>query len=268
MKNWIFAVTLFLLSASSVFAHGVRDNYQNTRNLKVDVTIIDEYGYRLPLYDIEGKYRLKKSYLQALRGQQYAIEIRNKTNKRIGLVIAVDGRNIITGRPSYLKSHEKMYVLNPYEVSTYNGWRSSGNTVNRFYFTNENNSYAGAFNDHSAMGVIAVAAFHEKRPQYHNQHNAGQKPSKQRNARPKARQQPGTGWGDSEYSPATQVHFVPKKKSFAKHLIKYEWHKRLCEMGVIHCHRHSHSSSQGNRLWDEGDYAQPPKRYSRSKTWN
>jgi hypothetical protein len=38
------------------------------------------------------------------KGENYSIVIRNNTPERIGVVIAVDGRNIITGEKSFLKN--------------------------------------------------------------------------------------------------------------------------------------------------------------------
>ena len=258
MKVWmILFCSLLLASAQSVLA----DSYHHNSELhKIEVTIIDEYGYRLPLYETDGGYRLKKSYMQALDGQEYSIEVRNRTAQRVGFVIAVDGRNIITGQPSYLNHDEKMYILNPWQVSTFRGWRSSKNSINRFYFTDEDDSYSAAFHDRSAMGVIAVAAFYERTPP-RSSHQIGNKAKRAPRGGQAARSQAGTGWGDGEYSPTTKVKFVAQSRPFAKHLIKYEWHRRLCELGVIRCYQH-HDTISRNRLWDDGQYAPPPPRRS------
>jgi hypothetical protein len=261
MKHWTFIViSLLVLAIEPAQAKGDYHYPQQQNNQQIEVTIIDQSGYRLPLYDADGSYQLKKSYLQALRNQEYSIEVRNKTARRVGFVIAVDGRNIITGKQSYLTSSEKMYILGGHQVSTFRGWRSSSQTINRFYFTNENDSYSAAFNDYSAMGVIAVAAFFEKRP-IRPPHTIGNRnKSNKHNNSTASRRSPGTGWGDKEHSPTTQVRFKAQSRPFAKHLIKYEWHKRLCKMGIIHCNQHNDNQQYGNRLWDNNGYAQPPKR--------
>ncbi len=41
----------------------------------------------------------------------------NKIPDRVGVVIDVDGRNIITGKRSNLKSTEAMYIVNAYETA-------------------------------------------------------------------------------------------------------------------------------------------------------
>lgn len=257
MKNWIFVLVSVVALSTGFFAKAEHYHQDNFHQSKVAVTIVDEYGYRLPLYNVLDSSAVKKSYIQALPGQRYSIEVRNNTHERVGFVIAVDGRNIITGKPSYLKSKEKMYILDPYQVSTFRGWRSSANTVNRFYFTDSGASYAGAFSDYSAMGVIAVAAFYEK---YRHQppHVIGNKNAKQRQQHnPQARQEAGTGWGESEHSPTSKTTFNPQRHPFTKQLIKYAWHQTLCEKEIIPCYRHRGSDSRTNRLWDD-EYAPPP----------
>jgi hypothetical protein len=79
----------------------------------------------------------------------------------VGLVIAVDGRNIISGKQSWLRNDERMYILGPYGRGEFKGWRTSLDSINRFYFTEVADSYAAAFRDESAMGVIAVAVYPE-----------------------------------------------------------------------------------------------------------
>ena len=105
-----------------------------------------------------------KAYLEAAKGLNYSGQIRNRSNERIGVVFAVDVRNVISGDRSNLSPNERMYVLGPYQQESYEGWRTGKNRVNRFYFTDEGDSYAGAWDDYSAMGVIAVAAFRENAP--------------------------------------------------------------------------------------------------------
>jgi len=45
-------------------------------------------------------------------GGPLRIEVKNRLNRRVGLVIAVDGRNIISGTKSWLRNNERMYILN------------------------------------------------------------------------------------------------------------------------------------------------------------
>ena len=135
----------------------------------VQVAIVQDSGSPLPgipyRMSLTGGTAVIKSYLEARKGEQYGIVVRNRTPQRIGVVIAVDGRNIISGQKSDLTSREEMYVLAPYESAQLDGWRTAQDTVHRFYFTEPSDSYSmQTFHDSSAMGVIAVAAFREKQP--------------------------------------------------------------------------------------------------------
>ena len=233
----------------------------------VDIEIIDERGRVFPQYPLfhEGRHhnrhKAKKAYLQAHKGENYSIRVRNRTQRRIGLVIAVDGRNIISGDKSFLKSNERMYILNPYQQATYDGWRTDKNWVNEFYFTDAADSYADAWGDHSAMGVIAVAVYAEKatyrpwqRDERINENRSQRAPSAQSRA-------PGTGFGDEEWSPTRRVNFDPKKRPLTRYFIKYEWRSTLCRKGIIDCHK---PRQPRNRFWDDDDagrYAPYPPSY-------
>ena len=105
-----------------------------------------------------------RSYLQAEKGARYQVRVRNTTGERLGLVIAVDGRNIINGAKSELARAEPMYVLDAWDTQNYAGWRANLDAINEFYFTDWSDSYAEAFGDRSARGVIAVAVYGEVAP--------------------------------------------------------------------------------------------------------
>ncbi|MER2600751.1 MAG: hypothetical protein ABTR27_00165, partial [Candidatus Competibacter phosphatis] len=172
---------------------------------------------------------------------------------------------------------ERMYVLGPHQQETYEGWRTGKNRVNRFYFTDAGDSYSGAWGDYSAMGVIAVAAFRERapdRPQPWAQEGPGY--SDQRGLReksapigaaPGARAEPGTGYGESEWSPSRRVEFEPLPQPFAQYFLKYTWRDTLCRKGVIDCD--GGRRPPRNRFWkeDDDDYAPPPPRDDRGEEW-
>ncbi len=231
---------------------------------KVNVEIIDEHGVALPVYETDLKQdgRTHRRYLEATRGKNYAIRIRNNSNSRVGLVIAVDGRNIISGEKSQLGNTERMYILGPWQSASYEGWRASREQVNKFYFTEAEDSYAGAWKDYSAMGVIALAVFEEKNwrrplPQTYSSNDQAANESVGENARmdegtlagkirKKESAQPGTGYGEKKYSRARLVHFSPKAQPAEEHFLKYEWRSTLCQVGVLQC-----LEPAPNRFWPE-----------------
>ncbi len=223
---------------------------------------------------------MRKVYAEAVKGEQYRIEVRNNLNRRVGLVIAVDGRNIVSGGKSRLGNNERMYVLDPYGTGAFSGWRTGQDRINRFYFTDVPDSYAAAFGDESAMGVIAVAVYPERRhdpppiaqPQFKRDSTgrgagaAGRAPaaaapaaesgSKTLSKSESSIENAGTGFGREEYSPSYNVEFEPERRAAEKIYVKYEWCSTLCRLGVVPCH--GQPPRHPNRLWDDEGYAPPP----------
>lgn len=66
---------------------------------KVEVEVVNDGGQPYPQYPLDGRRgsSVFKAYVEAVRDQKYSVRIRNRGNQRIGVVIAVDGRNIISG---------------------------------------------------------------------------------------------------------------------------------------------------------------------------
>lgn len=272
MKNqwWAGLMAVLLLGPTAVWA-------QHYGSGDVEVEVISDRGRTLPQYPVrEGRGGVYKAYLEARRGQNYSVQIRNRTNQRVGVVIAVDGRNIISGDRSNLRPDERMYVLGPHQQESYDGWRTGKNRVNRFYFTDAGDSYAGAWGDYSAMGVIAVAAFREAErvqpqpwsqqgPGYSDQRALRRAPPSAEGAAPRAAPaEPGTGYGESEWSPSRRVEFEPERRPFAQVFLKYAWRETLCREGVADCE--GGRPPRGNRFWNEGDrYAPPPPRDERDE---
>jgi len=126
----------------------------------VDVQVLVD-GRTAPLYlSPDGSDR---NYFQAFRGRKYALSLTNNTGRRIGVLIAVDGLNVVNGERSRLASSEPMYVLDPWEHATIRGWRSSLQEVRQFVFVDEERSYATRTGQASGdLGWIRVQAFNEQ----------------------------------------------------------------------------------------------------------
>lgn len=234
----------------------------------VQVEIRGSDGRGLPLYPALAISNQKKVYAEAVKGGEYAIWIRNLLPRRVGVVVAVDGRNIISGKKSWLKNQERMYILGPHESCEYRGWRTGNDRVNRFYFTDAGDSYAAAFGDSSAMGVVAVAVYPEvQRPEplppaadlsRERAGSAAQAPKAEKAAPTgRAMESAGTGFGREEHSPSRVVAFAPEAKAVETVLIKYEWRSTLCRLGII---PGENPPPSPNRLWDEGFVPPPPRR--------
>jgi len=182
-------------------------------------------------------------------------------------VIAVDGRNIISGKKSHLRPDERMYILPPHGSGTYEGWRTDRDTVNRFYFHRPGDSYAAAFGDTSAMGVVAVAVYREKEIRWPR--SPGEPGAEQcscapggapeaESAGPRAaapqRKSDDAGPASGGASLARGPRGVRAETRVAeRHFLKYEWRETLCRKAVIDCRWSK------NRFWDDDGYAPYPR---------
>jgi hypothetical protein len=240
-----------------------------SRNGAVDVRIVSDQGGEFAKYRAYPRCRedSRYFYVEASKGERYSIQVTNKSNRRVGIVIAVDGRNIIDGNKSNLKRSERMYIIGPYETNTYEGWRTAMDRTNRFYFTEQPDSYAEkVFADASAMGTIAVVVFREKIPDivYFHDRPSVMKEAPAASAAPRAfgeslpadraerkkSEQAGTGFGETTYSPTRYVKFEPESAAVDRIVMKYEWRSALCKKGIIHC-------GPQNRIWPEGQEFAP-----------
>ncbi len=239
----------------------------------VHIEIVSDNGDRFPAIPFKdntiGGTHIIKKYLEAKRGENYSIVIRNNTPERIGVVIAVDGRNIITGQKSFLRNNETMYIVDPYGYTELEGWRTDDNTVHRFYFTDIHDSYSvKTFGDSSAMGVIAAAVYRDRERLVIYERQLQKEKAPMQGAVPESSVKSeskrfesntaGTGFGNEKYSPVIKVQFEPEHIPFEKVFVKYEWRETLCNKGLMKCWE-----EESNRLWDEDEYAPYPPGYIR-----
>ena len=70
-------------------------------------------------YAHEGRW-----YVEALKGREYAIRLRNPYPVRVAVALSVDGLNTIDARETRAKGARK-WVLGPYETVTISGWQTS-----------------------------------------------------------------------------------------------------------------------------------------------
>ena len=260
---------LTILFISSIFVFPAQSRNYSADNILVQI-ISDRRG-RLQDYPVEYSNKNQRSYIAVQKKERYRIRISNNNNTRVGLVVAVDGRNIISGGRSNLSANEAKYVLKAWETAEYSGWRTSKNKEHRFYFTRVEDSYADAWGDRSAMGVIAVAAFPEKWNDSHRKYTSRSRRPQRDNFMQNQRQESaGTGFGEENWSPSSRVDFVAGQKPFMLKFIKYEWRKTLCRRGIIACQKHRPQQKPENRFWPDDDclwtYAPFPQIYTRTRS--
>lgn len=230
--------------------------------LPVDISVQTDNGGSLQQLPVRGNSAHYRAYVPAMPNERYKLRVTNNSRQRVGVVIAVDGRNIISGQQSWLRNNERMYILEPYSSAEYEGWRTGANQVNRFYFTEAGNSYAAAWGDTSALGVIAMAVYAERpRPEIYDR-MTGKAEGAAADSAGMARQAvPGTGFGETTYSPSYTVSFEPLPEPIEKAFLKYEWSETLCAKRILPDCRSGSEGTGGNRFWpDNSGYAPPPPR--------
>ena len=233
-------------------------------------------------------------YLEAREGSAYAVTVANRTSERLGVVIAVDGLNVISGErqrwPSWWGGSDpgRMYVLQPWGAATVQGWRTSLNEIRRFTFVDEEISYAArSGKTTSKMGWIEIAVFRERERDAllglsrKNRASAEEKSGARDEATASgragdaevgrapsgeddgpARSYPGTGWGPEADDPAVVVEFEPERRPSQRITLRYEYAQTLVTLGVLPRPRHG-----GDRLAERerGELAQ--RGFASSPLW-
>ena len=164
----LLAVTAVLAAAGNAFAaqdwwriRTPRGHWTADGSL-TDVQVLVD-GETAPLYYRPGTW--DRHYFQAFQHRNYSIVVRSTTSERVGVLLAVDGLNVVNGRLSRLAHDEPMYVLDPYETATIRGWRTSLDDVRRFVFVDEERSYAERTDQANGdLGWIRALSFRENRP--------------------------------------------------------------------------------------------------------
>ena len=241
-------------------------------------------GRPAPLYPApDGSGRC---YVEARRGGRYSVALANRTGERLGVVLTVDGLNAISGERD--TGRGRMYVLDPGQRTTVQGWRTSLREVRQFTFVDEQASYAartGKANE--KMGWIEIAVHRERRPYVRSAPRRELPPPAEpaeddeargragREAAPlsespeaaaapapalegaRARAYPGTGWGERAHDPAVLVSFDPEAAPAERIALRYEYRPSLVALGVL-----PRRVPSRDRLWEreraEPGFAQPP----------
>jgi hypothetical protein len=102
-------------------------------------------------------------YVEALKGREYAIRLRNPYAVRVAVALSVDGLNTIDARETTAANARK-WVLGPYETVIISGWQTSQTEARRFEFTTEARSYGQALGKTANLGVISAVFFKERVP--------------------------------------------------------------------------------------------------------
>jgi hypothetical protein len=122
-----------------------------------DVDILVD-GTPEPRYAHDGRW-----YVEALKGREYAVRLRNPYAVRVAVALSVDGLNTIDARET-TAARARKWVLGPYETVTISGWQTSQTEARHFEFTTEARAYGQALGKTANLGVISAVFFKERTP--------------------------------------------------------------------------------------------------------
>lgn len=103
-------------------------------------------------------------FVEARKGANYEVKIKNNTHKRILAVVSIDGLSVLDGKSA--TSDSSGYVMSGYSSYSIKGFRVSNEEVNLFEFSDKSQSYAvkspTGESSSANCGIIAVRVFEEK----------------------------------------------------------------------------------------------------------
>jgi hypothetical protein len=217
----------------------------------VDVRIVDAWSGRpLPVYTHRGRLHVPGD-----PGRPYTVELVNRTNERLLVVLSVDGVNVVTGETA--SPAQSGYVLNPWQRTEIRGWRKSLAESAEFYFTALPDSYAARTGRPFDVGVVGAAVFREvprrvvppsppiarERDGWSKGAPGGDAPLAGEAApeaksggfgAPAPRQDLGTGHGRRQWDPVAETRFE-RRSSRPDEVVSlfYDSHARLVAEGVV-----------------------------------
>jgi hypothetical protein len=156
MRPWTFVVAALALLACTTPARA--QPVSPARAGPYAVELLDERGAPLPTFERRGR-----TYALGALGQRYSVRVRNGASWRAEVVVSVDGRDVLDGRPA--SAGKRGYVVEPYGEVTVDGYRLGLDSVATFRFATVPRSYAALEGDARDVGVIGVAVYRERAPQ-------------------------------------------------------------------------------------------------------
>lgn len=209
-------------------------------------------------YAHEGRW-----YVEALKGREYAIRLRNPYPVRVAVALSVDGLNTIDARETSAKGARK-WVLAPYETVTISGWQTSASHARAFEFTTEERSYGQALGKTANLGIITAAFFRERVPVFSlNQDRQESKaeapaapPAAERSQNKAAADEyAATGMGRTRDHAVQQVWLDLEEAPTATVNIRYEFRPQLARLGILPAPRVDPLSRRERARGFEGGFA-------------
>jgi hypothetical protein len=215
------------LALAALFCGGLSANPASFRGYSFDAQVVQGNGLRYRTF-MEGG----QPFLKVRPNEEYSIVVYNPLPVRVGVAVTIDGLNSIDGKRSSPRRARK-WMIDPHGSITIEGWQTGSQTLRKFVFTQDENSYAQwkekrDQKDYSRnIGVIGVAwfwnaeelerALHPPKP-FDDETTYNKMMKKSRigggdaapSAAPsRAEDRAGTGMGRQEMNHVTEVEFNP-----------------------------------------------------------
>lgn len=187
------------------------------------------------------------TWIAGAPGRSYSVRITNDSDRRVLVVLSIDGINAVTGETA--DPSQAGYVLAPWQSAEITGWRKSLDDVARFVFTDLPDSYAARTGRPRHVGVIGIAVFAERRhraprplpppitdarPRTHARSEPQSVAKEEATAGDASRQRVGTGHGEREWSPTSRTGFVrASTRAMQVTQLRYDAPQRLAAMGIL-----------------------------------
>jgi hypothetical protein len=157
MRAHALAVLAALVACAAPSTHAAARPAEPARAGAYSVELTDELGNALPTFAHRGR-----TYVLGSLGQRYLVRVRNDSGRRAEVVVSVDGRDVLDGRPASFT--KRGYLLDAGAELAIDGFRTSLATVAAFRFSSVPRSYAALTGDARDVGAIGVAVFPEREP--------------------------------------------------------------------------------------------------------
>ena len=258
----------YLMFTALALAGQVVMSADSVRRPAGDIDILVN-GVAQPRYAHQGRW-----YLEALKGREYAIRIRNPYGVRVAVALSVDGLNTIDARQTTANAARK-WVLAPYETVTISGWQTSQTEARRFEFTTEEHSYGQALGKTANLGVISAVFFRERianrmtesakdasAPSAAAPAEGQRGESSASRARKSDNEYAATGMGGRTGHLVTQVRLDLEDVPAQTVNIRYEFRPQLVRLGVLSPAHTGGSLERRERArgFEPGFCPEPPKR--------
>jgi hypothetical protein len=220
------------------------------------------------------------TYIEALRGREYALRLTNLIDRRIAVALAVDGLNSIDAKTTPASRASK-WVLGPFETTTISGWQVSSTDARRFFFTTEEESYGNWLGRDANLGVIEAVVFREKKPRmtlgqwFGSRSKAAPAPTDRARPSAEAEKRAGeaadaddlaaTGIGRRVDHRVQRVHLDLEDRPAAQLRLRYEYRQQLVYLGVLPSPEEETALARRERANGFSDFSFAPDPFSRGR---